>query len=684
MDDLAACRVLSTVYCYLSTTMDLTVIIVNYNVRQFLENALASIARALEGIQGEVIVVDNASRDGSVAMVQKTFPWVRVIANTENVGFARANNAALRMARGRHILLINPDSVVQEDTFKVMIRFLDAHPQVGLAGCKVLNPDGTFQLPCRRSFPTPWVAFTKMFGLSGLFPQSRLFGRYNLTYRSPDETYPVDAVSGSFMIIRAEVYQRIGGLDESFFMYGEDLDWCFRVQQAGFAVYYVHETSVIHFKGESTRRSNINEVRLFYQAMELFVAKHFRRSMVQRFILSLGITFREALTWVRRFTPPLVLMGMDFLIVDAALFLSAFIYFQDPYKFIQGASHVVWFAPGLLVVLGLAGAGVYHGNRFSPTRAAIGVVSGYLVISAAVFFFKNLAYSRAVVALAGFVSVLAIPTWKVILHKIVAARMHPGGRRTLFGGRTLIVGIGESARELLRRLRGRMEAGYDVVGFVDTSGLHVGEMLDGVEIVGSMENVGKVVEQLSVSDVIFSTDGISYAEILSVITRSNNSAVSFRLVPNSLEAIIGKTRIDQLDTIPLVDIDYNLHLPSHRLLKRLADVIVSSVFLLLLYIPVRLSQGWSKPDGWVRAMPAVFAGRRSIVGLPSTGNGEVALALSRRCGEADLGPIGLTGLIQVNAHPGMTEEEMERYALFYAKNHSFGMDVEIIMKSIGF
>ncbi|MGA9117920.1 MAG: glycosyltransferase [Bacteroidota bacterium] len=664
--------------------MDLTVIIVNYNVRQFLENALTSIGRALEGIEGEVIVVDNASRDESVAMVRKSFPWVRVIANASNDGFARANNSALREAKGRYVLLINPDAIVQEDTFKVMLRFLDAHPDVGLAGCKVLNPDGTFQLPCRRSFPTPWVAFTKMFGLSSLFPQSRIFGKYNLTYLNPDESYPVDAVSGSFMMVRAEVYRKIGGLDESFFMYGEDLDWCFRVREAGFAVYYVHETSIIHFKGESTRRSEINEVRLFYQAMELFVAKHFRRSTLQRFILSLGISIREFFAWSRRLVTPTLLIAVDFSLVDAALFLSAFAYFQDPYKFINGASPVVWFAPAIIVVLGLAGSGSYHSNRHSPSRAAIGVIGGYVLISAAVFFFKNLAYSRAVVAISGLVSLVMIPVWRVVLYKIIAGRSHAGQRRTLFGGRTLIVGVGESARELLRRLRSRVDGAYDVVGFVDTSGRHVGEVLDGVEIVGNLENVGKVVDQLRVSDVIFSTDGLSYGEVLSVITRSNNSAINFRLVPNSLEAIIGKTRIDQLDTIPLVDIEYNLHLPSHRFLKRIVDLIVSSIILLLLYLPLRLLKGWSKPDGLVRVIPLVFIGKRSLVGLPFSADGAVAAALSRRCGGADLGPIGLTGLIQVNSHPGMTEEEMERYALFYAKNHSFGLDVEILMKAIGF
>ena len=182
--------------------MDVSVIIVNYNVRDFLHNALTSIVKALQGITSEIFVVDNASDDGSNEMVKKTFPSVCLIPNTTNTGFATANNQALRLAQGRYLVLINPDTVVQEDTFRSLISFLDLRQDVGLAGCKILNPDGTLQLACRRSFPSPWVAFTKVSGLSSLFPASRWFAQYYLTYLNPYEVREVDAVSGSFMMLR--------------------------------------------------------------------------------------------------------------------------------------------------------------------------------------------------------------------------------------------------------------------------------------------------------------------------------------------------------------------------------------------------------------------------------------------------------------------------------------------------
>src|SRR5712692_2988311 len=169
--------------------MQLSIIIVNFNVRPFLESALVSIQKAMKGIKGEIFVVDNASDDGSVEMVKSKFPKVVLISSAKNLGFAAANNLALRRARGRYILLINPDTIVQENTLRTMIDFFEQNHDVGLAGCKILNPDGTLQLPCRRSFPTPWVAFTKITGLSALFPNTKMFGRYNLTYLNPNETY---------------------------------------------------------------------------------------------------------------------------------------------------------------------------------------------------------------------------------------------------------------------------------------------------------------------------------------------------------------------------------------------------------------------------------------------------------------------------------------------------------------
>jgi len=670
--------------------MQLSVIIVNYNVRQFLENALTSLRRAMEGIDGEIFVVDNASDDGSVAMVRSTFPDVSVIAHTENIGFARANNLALKKARGEFVLLINPDTIVQEDTLRQMLHFFQEHPDAGLAGCKILNPDGTFQLPCRRSFPTPWVAFTKIFGLSALFPSSRVFGRYNLTYLSPDETYEVDAVSGSFMMIRRAAYERVGGLDEVFFMYGEDLDWCFRVRQAGFRVYYVHSTQIIHFKGESTRRSNINELEVFYGAMELFVEKHFSRSRSGVVFLRAGILLRATAAAAGRAVRPLLPALLDMVLVAVALLFAEFLYFGRVFRFPSYAYPLAWIIPGLLVALVGSSLGIYTTHRLKAARAGLAVLTGYILISATVFFAKTFAFSRAVVVISGLVALILLPGWRLLLRALTRRAAPRDRRRSLFGTRTLIVGTGVSGQELLRRLRARVDDGYDVQGFIDTSSAHIGERVAGIEIVGSLENIGKVIGERGITDVIFSTDELPYTAILAVISRSNNRNVNFRLVPTSLEAIIGKTRIDDLETLPLVEIEYNIHKPSHRLLKRLFDVAGGLLLLLTAYPVVLLLRmlGALRPPGRIAravlAVPRIVDGRMSFVGLPAdpaeeTGTPGDAKPLERV--GPYLGPRGITGLAQINMREGLSRTEMERYQLYYAKNHSLLLDVEILLKA---
>ena len=211
----------------------LSIIIVNFNVKQYLRELLTSLKEASKDISSEIIVVDNHSVDGSQHMVKSEFSEVKLIENSVNTGFAKGCNIGIKQSCGEFILLINPDTIVEKDTLERMLIFFEDHNDCGAAGCKILNPDGTLQLACRRSFPTPVSALLKLTGLSSLFPKNRFFGKYNLSYLPENEIAEVDAVSGSFMMFRREIIDRIGYLDESYFMYGEDLDFCYRIKENG-------------------------------------------------------------------------------------------------------------------------------------------------------------------------------------------------------------------------------------------------------------------------------------------------------------------------------------------------------------------------------------------------------------------------------------------------------------------
>ncbi len=265
----------------MGTEYDLGIVIVNYNTRDLLRRCLETVL-ASEGVSFRLCVVDNASADGSAAMVAREFPDVHLIANETNVGYPAANNQGLRamgFERGRkgtarYALLLNPDTELPPDALAQMTAFLDAHPQAGIAGPRLVRPDGSLDLACRRAFPSPEVAFYRLTGLSRLFPRSRRFGRYNLTYLPVDETAEVDSVVGAYMQVRAEAIEAVGLLDESFFMYGEDLDWAFRIKAAGWKVYYYPKVTVLHVKRASSRRSGRAQVE-FWRAMEIFYRKHY-------------------------------------------------------------------------------------------------------------------------------------------------------------------------------------------------------------------------------------------------------------------------------------------------------------------------------------------------------------------------------------------------------------------------
>ena len=252
----------------------ISIVIVNYNVEYFLDQCLDSVRKGIKDISAEVFIVDNCSVDGSIEMVKSKYPEFTLIENKDNVGFSRANNQAIRQASGEYILLLNPDTVVEEDTFSKTVRFMDERPDSGGLGVRMIDGKGIFLPESKRGLPTPLVAFYKIFGLSSLFPKSKRFGQYHLGHLSEFENHQIDVLSGAYMLMRKSTLDKVGLLDESFFMYGEDIDLSYRITLGGYKNYYCSDTKIIHYKGESTKKSSVNYVFVFYRAMIIFAQKH--------------------------------------------------------------------------------------------------------------------------------------------------------------------------------------------------------------------------------------------------------------------------------------------------------------------------------------------------------------------------------------------------------------------------
>ena len=282
--------------------MELSVIIVSYNVSNFLRQCLLSVKKASENIDCEIIIVDNNSTDDSCAMVENEFPEIILTKNNINTGFSKANNQAIKLAKGRFILLLNPDTIVDEATFDKCIRFMNLNPDAGALGVRMINGEGSFLPESKRSFPTASTAFFKTFGLSFLFPGSKVLNRYYLPHIDSFKTSLTEVISGAFMFIRQEVLNKAGLLDEDFFMYGEDIDLSYRLLQTGYNNYYFPDTQITHFKGKSTRRVGFTDILHFYKAMRIYVKKRKKGrkfNFLHIFIIP-AIYFREALAILNR------------------------------------------------------------------------------------------------------------------------------------------------------------------------------------------------------------------------------------------------------------------------------------------------------------------------------------------------------------------------------------------------
>ncbi|MCL6100227.1 MAG: glycosyltransferase [Bacteroidetes bacterium] len=648
---------------------DLSIIIVNYNVKEFLLNMLDSVQKATKTISAEIIVVDNASDDGSVESIKEKFPSVKLIVNEKNVGFGAANNIAMLHASGKYFLLINPDTIVREDTFIKMISFFEQNPEAGIAGCKVLNADGSLQLACRRGFPGPWTSFTKVMGLSTLFPKSRLFARYNLTYLDENKTYEVDAVSGAFMMLRKEVYDKIGGFDQEFFMYGEDLDLCYRTQQAGYKVFYVHSTEIIHYKGESTKRSSMDETKVFYDAMHLFVRKHFSSSFVVESILQSAILFRKLIAFANVYKLAIVSMIADFLIFSIAALLGEHIYANQHWKgFPDVFKPWVYFIPALMQLFIGMMAGAYRKKTISNLRAALGLIYGLIFLSALTYFFKQFAFSRAVVLITYGLALVFFSFWRVAVKIIFKVGLEADSRKS----RTLLVGSERKTEELASKLRSTFTRLYQVVGLISLSRKNVGGWVGNFKILGAVDNIKKIISDERIDKVIFSSEDLSFNQMFSVVSECQGENVEFLVAGRELDYLVGKSSVTMLDDIALLKVNYNISSFSRRATKRIFDLTLSIVILFLVYPFIYLFQKiTSKNSNFVQfilGVPKVFISRKSFVGPRD----------SSYRGDLFVGKAGLTGLWFVEDFLETDTEEIKKLDIFYAKNQNIWLDVEIL------
>jgi GT2 family glycosyltransferase len=651
---------------------DLSIIIVNYNVKEFLLNLLDSLKKATNNLSHEIIIVDNASDDGSVEIIEEKYPSVKLIKNKKNVGFGTANNQGIKLSQGKYTLLINPDTIVKENIFTKLIQFIESKPDAGMVGCKVLNPDGSLQLSCRRGFPGPWTSFTKVTGLSKLFPKSKLFAKYNLTYLNENGTYRVDAISGAFMFTKKEILEKVGGFDTQFFMYGEDLDLCYRIQKEGLSVYYFHETEIIHYKGESTRRSSLEETRVFYDAMYLFVKKHFSSSFIVETILKSAIALRKIIAFTNVYRMVLIGIIVDLVLITTAIFLAENFYLSDHWKgFPDFVKPWVYIVPSFVQVLISGLLGAYKKNSLSVLRCLNSLFIGLLFLTSSTFFLKQFAFSRAIVLIMYTILLVVLPFWRAILKLALRVGHSEESKKR----RTLVVGTGETALSIAGKLKSSLSSIHHVIGIIGLTRKMVGQKLFNFEVLGSIENIKKIVLAHKIEKVIFVSEEISFEQLFGAVSSCQGINVNFVVAGSEQDFLVGKSSVTMLDDIPLMDVQYNISALPNRIAKALFDIFLSVPILLLVYPFVYFYQKLIRNNNdfvnFVLGVPKVLTLKRSFVGPRSISSTD----------KLYLGRIGLTGLWNTEYLDKSDLEEQNKLNIYYAKNQNIWMDLEILGKT---
>ncbi len=626
------------------TTYDLSVIIVNYNVQYFLDQCLDSVKKASHNLKVEVFVVDNDSKDGSVEMVKDSHSEVNLIANKENIGFSKANNQAMELAKGKYILLLNPDTVVGEDTFDKTFSFMEKHTDTGGLGIRMFDGRGNFLPESKRGLPSPMVAFYKIFGLSALFPKSKRFGQYHLGHIPEDQTAEVDILSGAFMMMRKETLLKTGLLDETFFMYGEDIDLSYRIQLAGFKNIYFADSSIIHYKGESTKKGSANYVFVFYRAMIIFARKHFSQNNagLYSFLINCAIYLRASVALIVRFIKKTTLPLVDFTLITGGLFALTSYWTRAGIEF---PSKIISYSIPIYSISWVL-SNFFQGAYDKPIRllkfikgTILGTVPILLVYG---LLPKDFQFSRLFILIGASWTIIYYLISRVYLHFTLKGKFDLRKRSKT---RFLIVtkASGELIKEHLKLTHGEIE------------------QMETTSLFSSSKTLNNY------NELIYDRSSLSYREIIDHIGENRGSNCSFKIAPEKADYFVGSDSVDTKGELYILHLNTLLSEENKRK-KRTFDWSFS--LLLLILIPFNIWT-YSNKKKYINNLVSILFGKMSFIGFSEN---------------ARMKDVRLPKIKQGVLHPsdilGIEEESVvEKLNLLYSRDYSMRKDLSIVLKA---
>ncbi len=647
--------------------MKLSVVIVSYNVKYFLEQCLYSVQVALQNIPAEIFVVDNNSVDGSTSLVKEKFPEVILIENKKNYGFSHANNQAIRISKGEYVLLLNPDTVVEEDTFRKVLAFMEKTADAGGLGVKMIDGKGNFLPESKRGLPSPWVAFYKIFGISRLFPRSKRFGRYHLSYLNENEIHEVDVLAGAFMLLRKSTLEKTGLLDETFFMYGEDIDLSYRILQAGFKNYYYPETTIIHYKGESTKKSSVNYVRMFYNAMIIFAQKHFSEGKAKAFsfLIHMAIYLRALIALFSRFFSKIYLPVLDAVLVFAGFLLIVPVWERINYEPGYYPPEFLHYGVPAYIFFWLGGILFSRGYK-KPVRL-FAVIRGLFWGTIAILLAYSLIdeeyrFSRALILLGSLWAMLILPLSRILLSRLPIRDLKLDLK---VPKRIAIVGHPNE----VKRVRNLLEETRITTEIIGTISIDASD--SGRDYIGDINQLEDIIRINRINELIFCAEDLSSGKIIRAMLDLSKLEIEYKIAPPESASIIGSSSVHTSGDFYVLNVNAISRKKNQRL-KRTLDFTGS---LLVLILSPLLLGFFKSRRSLFRNIFSVLTGKKSWVGyVPGTHTHDDLPTLK----PGILYPSDLfRDLI-------LDPAKKTRLNFNYAKDYSILNDLEILVKNLAF
>lgn len=645
--------------------MKLSIIIVNYNVKHFLEQCLISVFKAISNVNAEVFVVDNNSVDGSCTMVKERFPNVNLIENTENHGFSYANNQAIKKASGQYILLLNPDTVVEEDSFTKCIQFMDKNPNTGGLTVKMIDGKGNYLPESKRALPTPIVSFYKIFGLASLFPRSKKFAKYYLGHLNNNEINEIEILPGAYMFLRKETLEKTGYLDEDYFMYGEDIDLSYKITKAGYKNYYYPETTIIHYKGESTKKGSLNYVFIFYNAMIIFARKHFSYKNARAFslLINIAIYFRALIAIVSRFIKKSFLPVLDI----ATIFFSY--YFIKPiwenYKFQGDGQYPNEFlfivVPAYILIWVLS---IWFNGGYSKQIKILQLVKANIIGTLIILIFyalipESLRFSRALILIGAVITLLITSLNRVIIHFIGFFPQKFKRNKKL---RIIIIGLIDEI-ERVENIITEAEIKPHIIGKVAPS-----NQLQRDYHFGSLNQLEEIIQIHKIDEIVFCAKDIPSNQIISTMLKLSILNIDFKIAQPDTLSIIGSNSIETAGELYTIELN-SISKPANIRNKRFFDIITSTFILIFSPLILLFFKISSK---LINNSVRVLLGCKTWVGYYK--KSDVNINNLPKIKDGILTPLDL------GSKKELTDSFIYNSNLVYAKNYTFWNDLNILLK----